>query len=191
MSSYSAFSSGHSIEVFENRLILAALKGDADLLRLSVGQHVPGSKLDAALCWAAFAGELTAVTLLVHQGASVNASDGRGRSPAGWAAYNGHLHVLQFLLSQGADLLAPEGAASADPPRSPAPCAALSLTRRNPHGAIRGAREGRRRRHGRRVGVAWASRGRRVGVTWASRGRRVGVAWALTWMRAIASASQM
>ena len=57
--------------------------------------------------------------LLVHQGASVNARDGVGRTPTHWAAFVGHLTVFQWLVSQGADLLAVEYGSSEVPGLTP------------------------------------------------------------------------
>jgi hypothetical protein len=95
------------------RVIEAAVRGDSELLRLAIGPSLPAQKLDEALCWAAFAGHLTVVQLLTHQGANVNACDAVGRTPAHWASHMGHLSVLQWLQTQGADLLAAEQHASA------------------------------------------------------------------------------
>ena len=88
----------------EHKIMQSAIRGDADLLKLSLGHA--SSRLDSALLWATFAGQLEAVQMLVHQGGDVNARDASGRTPAHWAALMGHVHVLQWLIGQGADVLA-------------------------------------------------------------------------------------
>ena len=93
-------------------LNIAASRGHMDAVRhLSSGASL--KTLNEALGWAAFAGQLKSVQMLVHQGANVDALDAHGRTPVHWAAYMGHQPVFQWLLGQGADVLRPE----ARPPR--------------------------------------------------------------------------
>ena len=70
-------------------LNLAASRGHIEAVKsLSASSTI--KKLDEALGWAAFAGQLKVVQMLVHLGASVNAVDVHGRTPVHWSAYMGH-----------------------------------------------------------------------------------------------------
>lgn len=58
---------------------------------------------DTALLFAARAGDLESVRLLVAAGAKVNDADAWGVSALGMAAHSGYRDVVEFLLSKGAD----------------------------------------------------------------------------------------
>ena len=125
-------------ELLESRIVVAAIHGDAHVLRSELGMPVAGmpvadSTLDVALHAATFAGQLRAVQLLVHQGARVNAADRHGRTPSHWAAHMGHLQCLQWLASQGASLLTAEAADAADAASASAGPAGVARCHRGLH----------------------------------------------------------
>ena len=59
---------------------------------------------DKALIQNAFDGELAEVRGLVAKGASIEATDSKGRTAFIWAAANGHTSVVEFLHDEGVDI---------------------------------------------------------------------------------------
>mmetsp|Transcript_10232 Transcript_10232/g.17193 ORF Transcript_10232/g.17193 Transcript_10232/m.17193 type:complete len:177 (+) Transcript_10232:28-558(+) len=93
-----------------SRFIDAAKKGQDDLLQefrndptknIDVNKH--DSLYKTSLHWAASAGHLTTVKLLVSWGANVNFRDMTGETPLHKAAFGNHVAVINVLIKAGAD----------------------------------------------------------------------------------------
>ncbi|KAL1518490.1 hypothetical protein AB1Y20_002781 [Prymnesium parvum] len=89
-------------------LNFAVSRGRLEAVR-ALSNGASAASLHDALRWAAFAGHLKLVQLLVQQGAALDAADApTGRTAVHWAAYLGHAAVFRWLVGQGADVLRPE-----------------------------------------------------------------------------------
>jgi uncharacterized protein len=59
---------------------------------------------DKGLIESAFNGDVAEVEVLLDKGASIDATDPKGRTALIWAAANGHVAVVEFLHAKGADV---------------------------------------------------------------------------------------
>ena len=92
----------------KTRLMHAAFIGDMDRLRelvkkFSADIHTEDSVGLTALAWAALAGKLRAVQLLVENGAEINRGK-RGTTPLYCAVVGNHLTTVRWLCDRGADV---------------------------------------------------------------------------------------
>eukprot|EP00898_Chlorokybus_atmophyticus_P003354 jgi/Chlat1/4019/Chrsp26S03996 len=92
----------------------AAEAGDVKLMQKLMGGGKAGGNFDpntrdrhgrTPIVWAAEAGHIDAVELLIRMGANVDAADMHtNRTAMHWAARAGHLEIVQFLRDNGADV---------------------------------------------------------------------------------------
>lgn len=61
-----------------------------------------------AITWAAFAGHVDIVELLLERGAAIDAGGTGGKPALSWAIDSGRLDAIEFLLQQGASMLQPD-----------------------------------------------------------------------------------
>jgi uncharacterized protein len=89
----------------ENALMLAALNGDVDLVKLLITKGAEVNKQGwTALHYAAANGHDDIATLLLGYSADVNAPSPNGTTPLMMAARGDHLSTLKLLIAKGADI---------------------------------------------------------------------------------------
>jgi len=89
----------------ENAMMLAALNGDIDLVKLLISKDAEVNKKGwAPLHYAAANGNDDIVKLLVDHSAYIDAGSPNGTTPLMMAARGGHISTVKLLLDSGADL---------------------------------------------------------------------------------------
>ncbi|PWK37213.1 ankyrin repeat domain-containing protein [Cupriavidus plantarum] len=90
----------------ENALMMAALQGDLDSIKLMVdGQDAEINKKGwAPLHYAATTGQNEVVKYLVDHAAYIDAESPNGTTPLMMAARGGHIETVKLLLDEGADM---------------------------------------------------------------------------------------
>lgn len=98
----------HSPASLDSDLMMAAMTGNADQLRMAVAQggdvNMRDQLASTPLHAAARSGSIEAVQLIAEQGANIYASDGFGWTALMAAAAEGHLPIVRYLQSLGCDI---------------------------------------------------------------------------------------
>nr|WP_240702312.1 ankyrin repeat domain-containing protein [Trinickia terrae] len=89
----------------ENAMMLAALNGDADLVKLLIGKDAEVNKKGwTPLHYAAANGQDEVAQLLIDHSAYIDAGSPNGTTPLMMAARGNHITTVKLLLDAGADL---------------------------------------------------------------------------------------
>jgi uncharacterized protein len=89
----------------ENAMMMAALNGDVDLVKLLIGKDAEVNKKGwAPLHYAATNGQDEVVKVLLDHDAYIDAGAPNGTTPLMMAARGGHVSTVKLLLDSGADL---------------------------------------------------------------------------------------